>query len=204
MNLVADGLTSVRGGRTLFAGLSFAAAGGEALLVTGANGAGKTTLLRIVMGLLKPGAGSVRLEGGAAEQTVGEQSHYVGHANAVKPTLSVAENAAFWSRFLGGTRQDIAAALSAFGLETLREVPAGYLSAGQKRRLALARLLLAPRPVWLLDEPSVSLDTAGQEVLARVVDGHLAEGGVVLAATHAPLGFARTRELRLAPAALAA
>jgi heme exporter protein A len=200
MKLIADGLTSVRGGRTLFSGLSFTVNAGEALLLTGANGAGKTTLLRIMLGLLRPNAGRIGLDKGVAEQTLGEQCHHVGHLNAVKASLTVEANAAFWCRFLGGARGQIAAALAAFGLEALRDVPAAYLSAGQKRRLALARLLVAPRPVWLLDEPAVSLDRAGRDVLVRAVDRHLADGGIVVAATHGPLGFAGARELRLAPA----
>ena len=166
MKLIAEGLTSIRGGRTLFAGLSFAVGAGEALLLLGPNGAGKTTLIRTIAGLLGPAAGTIRLEGGDAERSVGEQCHYVGHLNAVKSSLTVEENATFWCRFLGGRRDGLDAALAAFGLAALRDIPAAYLSAGQKRRLGLARVLLADRPIWLLDEPTVSLDRAAQEVLA--------------------------------------
>jgi heme exporter protein A len=213
MKLIADKLRARRGGRILFSGLSFSVAAGEALLVTGPNGAGKTTLLRTLAGFLPPESGQVRLEGGAADAGTGEQCHYVGHANAVKPGLTVAENALFWTGFLAGTpgagpghesgRLDLA--LATFGLDALRDIPSGYLSAGQRRRVGLVRLLLAPRPIWLLDEPTASLDQAGQEVLAGVVNAHLAAGGLAVAATHLPLAFDPARELRLGrPAAAAA
>jgi heme exporter protein A len=208
MQLIAEKLCARRGGRILFAGLSFAMGAGEALLVTGPNGAGKTTLLRTLAGFLPPEAGQIRVEGGAEEASIGEQCHYVGHANAVKPGLTVAENAVFWGGFLGGElgggpgRLDTA--LATFSLEALRDIPAGYLSAGQRRRAGLMRLLLARRPIWLLDEPTASLDQAGQEVLAGVVNAHLAAGGLVVAATHMALGFDRARELRLGSAVAAA
>jgi heme exporter protein A len=199
MKLVADRLAGARGGRTLFSGLSFAVEGGEALLLKGPNGAGKTTLIRMIVGLLAPAAGRIGLEGGDAELSLGEQCHYVGHLNAVKSSLTVEENAAFWCRFLGardaGNR--IEAALASFGLAELRDMPAAYLSAGQKRRLSLARVLLAERPLWLLDEPTVSLDRAAQGMLGVAVNEHVAAGGLVVAATHVPLGFAGSRELQL-------
>ena len=201
MKLVSDALTSVRGGRTLFMGLSFAVDGGEALLLTGPNGAGKTTLIRTIAGLFAPAAGRVRLDGGDPERSVAEQCHYVGHLNAIKGNLSVEENAAFWNGFLGGHADRVAAALAAFGLDALGDVPAAYLSAGQKRRLGLARILLAERPVWLLDEPTVSLDATAQDMLGRAVDNHMAAGGVVVAATHVPLPIGSARELRLGQAA---
>jgi heme exporter protein A len=197
MKLIAEKLGVRRGGRMLFAGLSFSVEGGRALLVMGPNGAGKTTLLRTLAGLLAPESGHVRLEGGAADASIAEQCHYVGHANAVKPSLTVAENATFWAGFLGGAPGRLDAALATFGLEALRDIPVGYLSAGQRRRSGLMRLLLAPRPIWLLDEPTASLDQAGQEVLAGAVNAHLAGGGLVVAATHMPLGFERAQELPL-------
>ncbi len=197
MKLIADGLACSRGGRRLFSGLSFTVAAGETLLLTGPNGAGKTTLIRTLAGLLQPAGGSIRIEGGTPDGSVGEQCHYVGHLNAIKSSLSVEANAAFWCRFLGGGRDRIPEALEAFGLGPLRDIPAGYLSAGQKRRLGLARVLLVDRPIWLLDEPTVSLDTAAQEVLTRAVGAHLARGGLVIAATHVALGFAGARTLPL-------
>jgi heme exporter protein A len=203
MKLVADRLACIRGGRTLFEGLSFAVEPGRTLILVGPNGAGKTTLIRIVAGLLAPTAGKVALDGGDPERGLGEQCHYVGHLNAVKASLTVEENACFWGRYLGGGDARLEPALAAFGLAGLRDIPAGYLSAGQKRRLGLARVLLAERPIWLLDEPTASLDGASQEMLAGAVNAHLAGGGLVVAATHAPLAYTNARELALG-AALAA
>src|SRR5688572_112088 len=146
MKLIAEKLCARRGGRILFADLSFSVAAGEALLVTGPNGAGKTTLLRILVGFLTPETGQVRLEHGAADADIGEQCHYVGHLNAVKPGLTVAQNAVFWGGFLGmapgGGSDRLDGALATFGLQALRDIPAGYLSAGQRRRAGLMRLLL--------------------------------------------------------------
>jgi heme exporter protein A len=200
MQLLAENLALSRGGRALLADISFVVGAGEALLLLGANGVGKTTLIRTVAGLLAPAAGSIRIEGGDPERSVGEQCHYIGHLNGLKASLTVAENAAFWGRFLGPKHDGLEAALAAFGLADLRDIPAAYLSAGQQRRLGLARVLLAYRPIWLLDEPTVSLDHAAVAVLTRVVGDHLADGGLVLAATHVPLGFAKARELVLGAA----
>jgi heme exporter protein A len=204
MKLIADGLSAMRGGRAVFTHLSFAVASGEALVLTGPNGAGKTTLIRIIAGMLQPAGGQIRLEGGQAERSLSEECHYVGHLNGVKASLTVEANAAFWNSYLGGEDERVGRALATFGLAAVRDIPAAYLSAGQKRRLGLARLLLAERPVWLLDEPAVSLDASAQQALARAVDAHLAAGGLVVAATHAPLGFTRSRELQLGAAPLAA
>jgi heme exporter protein A len=204
MKLIADALGVMRGDRMVVTQLTFSVDGGEALLLTGPNGAGKTTVLRALAGLLRPAGGQIRLEGAQPERTPGEECHYVGHLNAVKAGLTVEENATFWSRYFGGAPADIEPALATFGLAGAGDLPAGYLSAGQRRRLALARLLLAKRPIWLLDEPTVSLDAAAQEILTEVVDAHLADGGLVVAATHLPLGLARSRELRLGTSALAA
>ena len=201
MKLIAEALTSIRGGRTLFSALSFAVNAGEALVLTGPNGAGKTTLIRTIAGFLTPAEGSVRLEPADTEQRLGEQCHYVGHLNAIKSSLTVEDNAAFWCGYLGGARTRVEEALATFGLSALSDIPAAYLSAGQRRRAGLARLLVVERPVWLLDEPTVSLDQASQVMLARVIERHLGTGGLVVAATHAPLGLARSRELRLGDAA---
>ena len=186
-----------RGGREVFAGLSFQAVAGEALAVTGPNGAGKTSLLRLIAGLLLPAGGTIVIEGGEAELTVPEQAHYLGHRDALKPALSVRENLSFWADFLGGGAiRPIADCLAAVGLTHAIDLPAGYLSAGQRRRLSLARLLAVPRLLWLLDEPTAALDVTGQAMFARLMQQHLASGGLIVAATHGPLGI-DTRELRI-------
>lgn len=196
MRLSGHGLRCVRGGREVFAGLEFAAASGQAVAVTGRNGSGKTSLLRLIAGLLVPAAGTIALDGGDAELTVPEQCHYLGHRDALKPALSAAENLVFWADFLGGERSDAAESLAKVGLDHATHLPAGFLSAGQRRRLSLARLLTVRRPVWLLDEPTNALDVAGQDMFGSLMREHLAAGGLIVAATHAPLGI-ESRELRI-------
>jgi heme exporter protein A len=187
VGLAAHSISCHRGGRVVFRSLSFRLLPGEALLVTGPNGAGKTSLLRQLAGLLPLAAGEVRLEGGAPDAALPELCHYVGHANAGKTSLSVGENLAFWADFLDGDRAGRARALAAFGLARLADLPAGLLSAGQKRRLALSRLFAAPRPIWLLDEPQASLDAASLELLDAAIKTHLDDGGVAVVASHVPL-----------------
>ncbi|MDD1522741.1 MULTISPECIES: heme ABC exporter ATP-binding protein CcmA [Bradyrhizobium] len=196
MRLSGHGLRCVRGGREVFAGLDFAAVSGEAVAVVGRNGSGKTSLLRLIAGLLVPAGGTIALDGGDGELTLAEQCHYLGHRDALKPALSVAENLTFWADFLGGERFDAADSLAKVGLDHATHLPAGFLSAGQRRRLSLARLLTVRRPVWLLDEPTNALDVAGQDMFSGLMREHLAGGGMIVAATHAPLGV-DSRELRI-------
>jgi len=196
MRLSGRSVRCVRGGREIFSGVDFEACSGEALAVTGPNGAGKTSLLRLIAGLLTTADGSIGLEGGETELTLPEQAHYLGHRDALKSALSVMENLSFWRDFLGGEAFDTRASLAAVGLDHAAHLPAAYLSAGQRRRLSIARLLVVRRPVWLLDEPANALDTAGQSMFAALMGDHLARGGLIIAATHAPLGIA-ARELRI-------
>lgn len=196
MQLCGRGVTCVRGGREVFAGLDFEAVAGEVVAVTGRNGSGKTSLLRLIAGLLIPAGGTIVLDRGDPELTLPEQCHYLGHRDALKPALSVEENLSFWADFLGGKRGDAAESLAIVGLDHATHLPAAFLSAGQRRRLSLARLLTVRRPVWLLDEPTNALDVAGQEILSGLMREHVASGGLIIAATHAQLGI-ESRELRI-------
>jgi heme exporter protein A len=200
MRLSGRGIKCVRGGREVFSGLDFEAAAGEALAVTGPNGSGKTSLLRLIAGLLTMADGSIGLDGGEGELTLPEQAHYLGHRDALKPALSVLENLCFWQKFLGGEVFDAGQALAAVGIDHAAHLPAAFLSAGQRRRLSIARLLAARRPIWLLDEPTSALDASAQGLFAGLMRDHLARGGLIIAATHAPLGI-EARELRIGGAA---
>ena len=199
MQIIAEHLVIVRGARTIIEDLSFETRSGEAVLLTGENGAGKTTLLRALAGFLRIESGTLRLSGGDDEKSLAEQAHVVGHGNAVKTAFSVRENLMFWAEYDGvdDVEARITAALAGFGLTDLSEFPAAYLSAGQKRRLGLARLLVTERPIWLLDEPTSSLDAASSELVTKAINAHTSNGGIAIAATHLPLGLDRARDLRL-------
>jgi heme exporter protein A len=198
-------LGCVRGGRRVFEGVNFTVAAGTPLLLTGANGAGKSSLLRLIAGLIHPDHGAVSLEGGDDELTIGEQAHYLGHLDPLKGALTAMENLIFWVRFLNaggaaGEREAAERSLDTVGLGELADVPAGYLSAGQRRRLSLARMVAVPRTLWLLDEPTTALDAASQERLDGLMRTHLGDGGLIVAATHGPLGLPGAGELRLGKA----
>ena len=195
LRLSATGLGCVRGFRNVFNDLNLQLSSGDALALTGPNGAGKSSLLRLLAGLLRPSAGRVAFEGDTDEGAVAERAHYLGHLDAFKTALTVGENIEFWIHYLGG-EHDAAPALAAVGLESLEHLPAAYLSAGQRRRLSLARLIAVSRPLWLLDEPASALGSAGQEMLAGLMRAHLARGGMIVAATHGPLGV-ECKELQL-------
>ena len=202
MRLVAEGLSARRGEDLIFNDISFALGAGEALVVTGANGSGKSTLLRVLAGLLMAEKGSLKLENGPPEMRhPSELSHYLGHRNAMKRELTVAENLSFWKNFMGdspgGSGRDLAGAVEAVGLPGIAHLPFGYLSAGQQRRMAMAKLLVAYRPIWILDEPTAALDAGADRLFAGLVNAHLDKGGIVIAATHQPLGLERIQELRM-------
>ena len=199
MQLAGNNLACIRGGRVVFARLNFSVTDGEALLITGRNGAGKSSLLRVIAGLVRLAEGKLSLEGGDPEAAIGEQVHYLGHQDALKPALSVAENLQFWAAYLGNAAGDIEPALEAVALKPLAELPAAYLSAGQRRRLSIARLIAVKRPIWLLDEPTSALDVASQERLTGLMRDHLASGGMIVAATHGPIGLEAPREMRIGP-----
>ncbi len=194
VRLVVEDLALQRGGRVLVEKLDLTLESGAALVITGANGAGKSTLLRGLAGFLPPSQGRARLicaDGAASD--VALLAHYVGHLEGSKPALTARENLAFWQSMLALPGFPAAlspdAALARLGVPQVADLPVAYLSAGQKRRVGLARLLLAPRPLWLLDEPLTALDAAGQSLLAGLMADHLAAGGLIVAATHAPLGI---------------
>jgi heme exporter protein A len=197
LRLIVSELACERGGRVLFSGMGFAVESGGAALLTGPNGAGKTSLLSILAGLSKPLAGEARLEDAEGEEAeLSEEAHLIGHRDGLKSQLLVSENLGFSQAMLGAPSLSPKAALAALGLEHVLDLPCAYLSAGQRRRVALARLLVSRRPLWLLDEPTAALDSASRALLTKLMGDHLAAGGLVVAATHEPLGI-EAAEIRI-------
>jgi heme exporter protein A len=190
-SLTAETLACTRGDKRLFDGLSFRVRAGQALAVEGANGAGKTSLLRMIAGFLAPSAGRILVKDAAGEsddaEARGRRIGWLGHQDGLKPQLTVAEQLAFFSRLYGQAAD--ASMLEEVGLARQADLPCRYLSAGQRRRLALARLLASRRALWLLDEPFAALDAAGQALVAQLMARHCGAGGIIIAATHDPLGL---------------
>jgi len=195
-----ENLAIRRGERLLLRGVALELKPGQALVLLGPNGVGKTSLLRTLAGLLPRAAGSLRLAGldpREEPETYAAKVHYVGHRDGVKSTLTVAENLLFWIRLLGADQARADDALKAFGLQRLADLPAAYLSAGQKRRLALSRLTAIRRPAWLLDEPAAGLDADGRGCLAEAIATHRARGGLVVMASHGELSVPDSRVYRV-------
>jgi heme exporter protein A len=193
--LMTQSLSLDRGGRMLLESLDLTLQSGQALVVTGHNGSGKSTLLRSLAGLLPPASGRIRLlDTDGANVDMPSHIHYAGHLDASKATLTARENLAFWQAMLAlpgfPPLMSPDEALARLAIPHVADLPVGYLSAGQRRRVGLARLLLAPRPLWLLDEPMTALDAKAQHIFTDCMREHLASGGLIVAATHAPLGIA--------------
>lgn len=198
--LAAQDLACIRGERPVFSGVNFALEPGGALLLHGPNGSGKSSLLRILAGFLPPAGGALTWDGADVAETLDDyrgRIHFVGHLDAVKPTLTVAENLAFWAA-LRGHHAPAPGALARFDLEPLADLPGRFLSAGQKRRLALTRLVASPAALWLLDEPSVTLDAESTGKLEAAIARHRAEGGMVVVATHTAVGLEAAERLDMA------
>lgn len=203
MLLTAENLSVKRGEDFIFMNISLMLTDGEAMLLTGRNGSGKSTLLRVLAGLLHPETGTVKIAGEGVETgtRAAEACHYLGHRNAMKTELTVSENLRFWKDFLGdftgGSSVDVEEAAEAVGLSGITHLPFGYLSAGQQRRFAMAKLLVAWRPIWILDEPTAALDASADKMFTGLVEAHLQKGGMVIAATHQPLGLKNAKELQM-------
>lgn len=196
LHLTVENLKCDRGGRRIFDNVSFELEPGQSLVVTGRNGAGKSTLLAILAGRLKATGGKIALSG-VQERTLPECLHLIGHREALKAAMTARENLEFAARLLGDALLSAEQALERVGLPHAADMPVAYLSAGQKRRVALARLLVAHRPLWLLDEPTSALDVASQQMLFDLLNEHVAKGGMIMAATHQEMPLDNLRELRI-------
>jgi len=197
--LAGERLSCIRGSRVLFEGLSFKAAPGTGLVILGPNGSGKTSLLRILAGFLAPDNGTLSFDGeeaGHGHKLIPGQAHYLGHAHALKPFLSVRENLSFWARLLGDGAW-IEAACKKTGVLGLLDLPVKFLSEGQKKRVNLARFLISPLPLWLMDEPAAGLDKDGQAILKTLIEGHLKAGGIFVGATHQDLALKGVQTITL-------
>ncbi len=210
MRLLVENLQLIRNERRLFAGLNFALHGGDSLVLTGPNGVGKSSLLRALPGLLPLSAGKISFQlrpdpEAAVEASLAENCHFLGMTDGLKSALTAAENLNFWSKMLtAGSAAEATwpkAALARLNLATLEHTPVAYLSAGQRRRVALARLLIADKSVWLLDEPTNALDTASQVIFGDMCVAHLDAGGMIIAASHLDLALPKARILNLDPKA---
>lgn len=195
-HLTTKALTCVRGGVEIFVSVNLHLSAGEVLLLRGPNGVGKTSLLLCLAGYLRPAEGEIIWEGRDPEDLNGEDIHFVGHQSAVKSGLTVAENLAFWGQVNSNDPVDISGPLQAAGLSHAAHLDAAFLSTGQTRRLALARLLVSPRPIWLLDEPNASLDKQGDKWVAGLIDNHLNCGGLVVATTHLDLALKQSNRVK--------
>ena len=196
----AHDLACQRGDRLIFRGVEFALGAGDTLILRGPNGSGKSSLLRVLAGLTPPIAGSLRWDGdNIAKDWPAHRArlHFVGHLDPLKPVLTAAETIQFWSRLRGGSPPAAADALDRFHLTELADLPCRFLSAGQRRRLSLARLVASPAPLWLLDEPTIGLDEASTRDLMEAIAEHRAAGGLVIAATHVPLALERAAVLAM-------
>ncbi len=201
---VGEKIECVRGERLVLEGVSFSAEDGQALVLTGPNGSGKSTLLRLMAGLMRSTGGPITWDSEDVFEDIGAhhaRTVYVGHADAVKPALSVRENVAFWYDAAGRLGVDPDAALEALGIARLAGLPARYLSAGQRRRVSLCRTLTSGAKLWLLDEPTTALDAKTSADLGRIINGHRADGGIAVISTHTDLGLADTVGLDLGRAA---
>ncbi len=198
MKLIASNIAVIRGEDLILQDVSFNVSAGEALIIRGENGSGKSTLLRAIAGLLPLEVGSFSIEdptNGFGGTTHTDLCHYLGHENAMKPAMSVGENLVFWQEFAGQPHLDIDEAMDMVGLDGLQDVPFAHLSTGQRRRISIARLLISYRPIWLLDEPTAGLDAASEKQFSELMKAHLEDDGIILAATHIPLGLDSTKEL---------